>query len=226
MSCWSCPSVQVGPLTVPQLVAQTGDWLCLHLPPLRQPDVLDRLIKVLTGRQRSAAHSTTRVEWAEPVGGDTGFWESLFFRQNVVSWLHRRGGVPRAEARAVARQLGIPRHQAVTHLGVSQRLRLGVEAAVLRGAGVLVFSTAGCDLPGVQAVYEQVAARLDRVAAIHLSFPYATVTEGEMYRPIGPELDRFAGSQPEFPFVRVSRTCFRAAACVELTAERCPSTHD
>ena len=68
---------------------------------------------------------------------------------------------------------------------------LSVEAAWLSGADVVVFTTAGLDPLGKEAVYEAVISHFHRGSAIHLSFPF------------------FQNEQRQ-------RQCFQGTTCLEL----------
>jgi hypothetical protein len=80
----------------------------------------------------------------------------------------------------------------ISSLARNPRTLLGLEAAWARGADVVVFSTVGCDPAGVRAVYDAVAARLHRGAAIQLSY-------------------LFLQSRT------MRRDCFPGSVCVEVT---------
>jgi hypothetical protein len=163
--------LQLGSLYLPPFELKCGQLVCLHLPAQATADK-NELIRVLTGIQESPAISRFgKVCWVERPATPTGPKEWLH-RQRIGEWLARVGNLPACEAQANLMRLGIDSDTPVRTLSWNPRTLVGLEAAWARSAEVIVFDTVGNDLSGMEAVYQAVSSRLERCAALHLSYPF------------------------------------------------------
>jgi hypothetical protein len=189
----SCDGVIIASLSLPPFQLKLGEVLCLHLPSPALSKEETHLINALTGKRLVLGlHLFGRVCFAAPPTrrGIFGLFRSL----HPIDWLRHSGGLLRAEAEAIIERLGLKPEWRLSQLPATPRTLLGLEAAWAQGAEVVVFSTTGLDPTGVLAVFEAVASRLDRCAAISLSYP--SVQNGQM-----------------------KRDCFRGALCLEVTRQ-------
>jgi hypothetical protein len=79
-----------------------------------------------------------------------------------------------ADAQRIVAGLGLRPELRVSNLPGTPRALLGLEAVWARGADGVIFSCAGLDPCGRQAMFDAVRARLGSCAAIYLSHVYTT----------------------------------------------------
>jgi hypothetical protein len=176
----SCEGIEVGCLWIPPFVVKQGDWLCLHLPAYSR-EAREPILQVLTGqRPVPGLHLFGRVAWARPATRAKKGLAGVLGERKVVDWLNYTGGISWAEAGAIVERLGLCPDWRVSRLPGTPKTLLGLEAAWARGADVVVFETAGLDPVGRQRVQEAISSRLDRCAALHLS--YTNHQNGRMER--------------------------------------------
>jgi hypothetical protein len=166
----SCTGIQVASVSIPPFELRTGEMVCLHLPAPQNSRADEYLIQLLTGARKTAGLQLLgRVVRAEPARHATGL-RNLFRRQRVADWLGQFGESTPAEVLAILDRLGIRADTSVAQLPLTPCILLGLEAAWLRRAEVLVYSTAGLDPLGRAAVFQAVSAHLPECAALHLSY--------------------------------------------------------
>src|SRR5262249_39686725 len=112
-----------------------------------------------------------RICIAKPAPSRNG-WQTLFSWSSPTRWLKRAGGMSDREAAEITSRLGLGANDRLGRIGWRHPILLGLEAAWARGADVILFSTSGCDPLTTLKVCEAVAARLDRCAAIRLSYAF------------------------------------------------------
>jgi hypothetical protein len=166
----SCQGFSMGSAVIPPFEVCRGDFLCLHPPWLTWSQEEDQFIHLLTqGRQELGLHLFGRVVWAaRPTG--LGRWRALFQRQSIVKWIRQHAGISDAAAGALLDRLGVRGNPQVVELPWDIRARISLETAYLCAADVVVFGTSGLGPLTINRLYETVSSRLDRAAAIHLSY--------------------------------------------------------
>lgn len=171
----SSDGFEIGRFVLPAFQLRVGECVCLHLPEEITSSEVEALIGVLTGKTSLVAvRLFATIRWAAPLRnrrhGSMGFFRS----RRVADWLQRVARASPTQAKAVLQRLSPEeREHRIEQLpGTSKRL-LSVEAAWLARAQVVVFTTAGLDPLGRDAVYQAVSSRFLHSSAIHLSFPYS-----------------------------------------------------
>jgi hypothetical protein len=186
----ACEGVSIGSLWLPPFQLRTGELMCFHLPSQSFPE--QEFLQILASRRLVPGfHVSGRVTLARPAANVTRGLFGLFRQASVVDWLCQATHLGRSEALSIVMQLGLRPEWRVSHLACNPKTLLGLAAALAGSPDVIVFSTSGCDPTGIQAAFELVAAKLDRCAAIHLSYP--VLVNG-----------------------RVERRCFPRGRCFEL----------
>ncbi len=171
----SSDGFEVGRYAVPAFHLRLGECVCLHLREEITSSEVEALIGVLTGKKSlGAVRLFATVHWAAPLRnrrhGPLGFFRS----RRVADWLLRVARASRTQAQAVLQRLHPQdRECPVDRLAGTSKALLRLEAAWLTGARVVVFTTAGLDPLGIEAVYRAISSRLHHGSAIHLSFPYS-----------------------------------------------------
>jgi hypothetical protein len=168
----SCEGITVGALEIAPFQLRESEWIYLNIPGPSDAEEYDQLVQVLTG-QRPVPHLRLagRVYHADRPVHQAG-WFGWPRRPRPADWLCQSAGVNRAEAEGITARLGLRPEWRIDQLAANPRAMLGLEAAWARGADVVVFSTSGLDPSGLRAVHEAVSARLDRCAALQLSYPF------------------------------------------------------
>jgi hypothetical protein len=142
------------------------------MPCLSDSEEESQIIEILTGKRAvPGLHLHGRVDVAYRPSARAGLL-GVFRPPRPVDWLRRSGGLSQTEAHAIVARLGLKPEWRLNQLAGTPRMLLGLEAAWARGADVVVFSTAGLDPLGTQEVFREVAAKLDKGAAVHLCYPF------------------------------------------------------
>jgi hypothetical protein len=117
----------------------------------------------------------------------------------ITDWLQYTAGVPQREAesmleegRSILKDHDFAHDWQVCRLPGNPKVVLGLQAAWALGAEAVVFSLVGLDPWGREKIHEAVRARLDRCAAIELSYEFVS------------------NGQP-------GRDCMPSARCLEVT---------
>lgn len=164
-----CDGITVAGMEVPPFELRSGEMVCLHMPCLPSP-AWDEFVEAITGKKKIAGlRIEGQVRWAERAQPRRGL-AALFRQPYAEDWLQAAAHISAPDARALVTSLGLPLRQKLGSLGGNWRLLLALEAAYACKVDVIVYSTAGCDPMGVKAVHESVTAKLDRWAALRLSF--------------------------------------------------------
>jgi hypothetical protein len=168
----TCEGITVGGIGIPAFELRRGDFICLHMPCLCDSKEANLVVQALTGKEQvSGLQADGVVAQACPARGRAGL-VGLFYHPRAVNWLRRTARIPLATAQATVARLGIGTEGRVPRLDWLSRNMLGLEAAWLSGADVVIFTTVGLDPLGRNTTFEAVAAHLGRSAAIHLSYTY------------------------------------------------------
>lgn len=164
----------IGSLLVPAFPLRVGECVCLHLPETMTSPEVEQLIQHLTGVISSAnVHLFGSVRWAAPLRNRRFGLFGLFRPMRVADWLSQVAGAAPMQAHRILQQLHPwERASRIERLAGTPRTLLSVEAAWLSGADVVVFTTAGLDPLGREAVYEAASSHFHHGGAIHLSFPF------------------------------------------------------
>ncbi len=164
----------IGSLCIPAFELRSGEGICLHLPPSTISPEVEHLIRVLTGKTPlSGIQLFGRVHWATPVRNRRYGLTGLFRPMRVADWLTRIAGASPAQAQTILHKLQPSKGDScIEQLAGTPRTFLSIEAAWLAGADVVIFTTAGLDPLGREAVYQAVASRFPQKSAIHVSFPF------------------------------------------------------
>jgi|SRR5579885_3143271 len=170
----SCEGVAVGGLTLPPFRLRAGESVCLHVPGPAHGEEEEQLLRVLTGGEKvPGVEVLGRVEYAAPATGRPGLL-GLFRQPYPADWLRRTAGISPGDAQRVVARLGLKPEWRVCNFSANPRALLGLEAAWARGAEAVIFSCVGLDPLGRQAMFGAVRSRLERWAALYLSYPYLT----------------------------------------------------
>jgi hypothetical protein len=164
----------VGPLHIPAFQLRVGEGVCLHMPDAMDSPAVEQLIRILIGeRAMPGVLCDGRSRWAASVRNLRHGLLGLFRPMRVADWLSRIAGITPAQTRAILHELSADgRNDRLDQLAGTSRVVLSVEAAWLAGTQVVVFTTAGLDPPGKEAVYQVVSSHFPYWSAIHLSFPF------------------------------------------------------
>jgi hypothetical protein len=164
----------IGSFLIPAFHLRAGECVCLHLPEAMASYEVEQLIRVLTGKTPlPGVRLLGRVHWAAPLSNRRHGLTGLFRPMRVADWLSRIAGASPAQAHAILQHLHPnERHCRIEQLAGTPRTLLGLEGAWLAGAQVVVFTTAGLDPLGREAVYQAVSSHFPQGSAIHLSFPF------------------------------------------------------
>ncbi len=164
----------VGPFEVPAFRLRAGECVCLHLSEAMDSPAVDQLIGILSGKRAvSEVRCSGRSRWAAPVRKVRHGLFGLFRPMRVADWLARTAGATPPQTQAILHRLSAQgRNDRLDRLAGTSRMLLSVEAAWLIGTQVIVWTTAGLDPPGREAVYQAVSSHFPRWSAIHLSFSF------------------------------------------------------
>lgn len=189
----SSDGFSVGWWHIPAFQLRMGECVCLHLPEAMASAEVEQLIRVLTGKTPlSGVQLFGRVSWAAPLRNRRLGLSGLFRSMRVADWLSRIAGATLGQAQAILEKLHpSERGSRIEQLAGTPQTLLSVELTWLTGAEVVVFTTAGLDPLGREAVYDAVCSHFRHGSAIHLSFP---VLQNEQR----------------------SRRCFQGTTCLEL----------
>jgi hypothetical protein len=144
--------------------------VCLHVPSDGTED--KEALNKLLGGGRDTPHLSFygTVAWVERPMPRRGFlWR--WRNPRIVDWLTQSGGVPRDQALAILQRLNIPAAMRIGLVPWNQRTWVALEAAMTRGADIVVLDTGGNGWDGIQVAYELITPRLDRCAVIRVSHP-------------------------------------------------------
>jgi hypothetical protein len=178
-----CQGVSHGRITLPPFQLKRGDLLCLHRDGPSGCWSQDPLAQILCGTiPLSGLSISARIDYAEPAFMPPNL-VSFFYHPRAAKWLQRHGRLPAAEAEAVVRRLdkeleGRIGRSRIGYLPWVARVLLGLEAAWARGTEVLLFDVVGLDPLGRDRVFQAIAARGSRGAAVHFSYEYSSIMEG------------------------------------------------
>jgi hypothetical protein len=187
----ACDGLTLGSMWIPPFQLALGQTLCLHMPGRANSSEEDQVIELFTGqRSMQGFHRVGQVLWAEPAMYPRGFLGWLH-QPRPQDWLCRETGMTRAEAATIVDRLGLRPGWRLCEIPWTARVMLGLEVVWARGATGIVFSVVGLDPLSRQTVFGAVNARLDRCAAVFLSYVY------------------FQNEQPK-------RDCFPGGKCIEL----------
>jgi hypothetical protein len=158
--------VIVMPLLLPPIRFSRGRILCLHVPHGSHNAVgsLERQL-VDVARQQAKGILVCRPATSRR-GPRQWLWP-----QTSVDWLARAASVSRQEAHALIAALPVPVATVLSHNAGTPRSLLGIAAALARETDVVVYTTAGLDPLGCEAVHEYIASRRVDLCVIHLSMP-------------------------------------------------------
>jgi hypothetical protein len=199
-----CDGITLGKYSVPPFTLRAGEVVCWQMPAPAYSELERLAIKTLIGEYSLRGLNVS----AKVLLVDPGLlsihrrWQRLaylFHRPLLVNRLAKIAGISKAQAENIADRHGVRRDIRVGSLSNTPRVLLVLESAWARGAQVVVFSTVGCDPPGITAIYGEIATHLDDCAGIELCYP--VWTQG-----------------------RQVRQWFPGATCVELTAQKKIST--
>jgi hypothetical protein len=167
----TCQGLRLGSIRLPRFSLARGQAICLRLPCLSEAED-KQLEEFLTGRPANPAmHLAGRVVWVKPAqnrGGILGRFRWL----RATDWLIQAGGISRAEAQSIVKQVARDPRVYIEQLAGNPRMLLALEAAYARDPEVVVFATRGCDPLGVVTIQDVVRSRLDRHSAIYLAYPF------------------------------------------------------
>jgi hypothetical protein len=161
-------------LSVPAFQLHKGECVCLHLPQRVDSAEAEQLIRALTGKiPLPGVRLFGQVHWVAPLSDRREGLSGIFRSMRVADWLSRSAGAQPSQAQIILQRLPpSERDCRIEQLAGTARLVLSMEAAWLAGADVVVFSAAGLDPLGREAVFEAVFSHLPQGGAIHLSFPF------------------------------------------------------
>lgn len=164
----------VGSLHIPAFQLRAGECICLHFPEPVVSVEVEQLVGVLTGKiSLPGVQLFGRFRWAAPLCKHRYGLAGLFRPMRVADWLSRIAGAAPAQAQIILQKLHpLERDNLIGRLPGTPKTLLSIEAAWLAGADVVIFTTAGLDPLGREAVYQAVASHFLQGSAIHLSFPY------------------------------------------------------
>ncbi len=153
---------------------RAGECVCLHLPETMTSADVEQLIRVLTGKTSlPGVQRFGHFLWAAPLGKHRRGLMSFFHSPRVADWLARTAGASPAQTRAILQRLHpAERECRIEQLPGTPKTLLSVEAAWVAGAQGVIFTTAGLDPLGREAVYKAVISHFPQWGAIHLSFPF------------------------------------------------------
>jgi hypothetical protein len=179
-----CEGASVGPYDLPPFQLRAGDLICLHLAAPADYIAEATLLRALTGREpHPGLRPLSRVLDASPAARRRGLWR-LLGQPTLARWLAHASGIPFAEATHQLAELGLLPSARLDCVAGTPRTLLGLACAWNRGAEAVIFTTAGLDPLGREAVVNAVRSRLERCPAILLSYPY--LTSGETRRDCPP----------------------------------------
>lgn len=193
----SSKGFDIGRFAFPTFQLRVGEYVCLHLPEEIISSEVEVMIAVLTGEKSvDGMRHLSSVRWAAPPRNRYGL-SRLFRPMRVSEWFQQVAAVSPSQTQAVLERLSFQGHNCfIGQLAGTTKTLLSLEAAWLSGAQVVVFTTAGLDPLGRQAIFEAVASRLlQGGAALHLS--YSFLQNGER-----------------------KRECFPGSSCLEVKAVR------
>jgi len=189
--CLSCEGVTIASIQIPPFKLRHGDFICLHMPCLSDSQEAEEIAQTLSGQRLvPGLHVYCPVSRVYPAIVRASIFNLLYPR--AATWLRKAAKVSPAVAEASVARLGIRKDCMLAQLSGVPKAMLGLEAAWLSGATVVLFTTIGIGGPGLDDLYAAVTARLGQSAAIHLS--YAHWTNGQL-----------------------ERDCYPGATCLELT---------
>ena len=193
-----CDGIFLDELFIPAFRLKTGEVLCWTLPGPIDWEWEELLVRRLTGSHSESVRLFGKVFMVDPwTWSVKGFWQRLrsrFHRPLVVNKLAKEAGITKDQAGILAQRHGVSTKDRLWGISQNPRVLLALEIAWARRADVVVFSTSGCDPIGIRAIYHEIQAHLQHIAAIELCYP--TWTQG-----------------------RTVRICFPGATCLEITKQ-------
>ncbi len=190
-----CDGLQVGTWIIPSFTLSGGECVWLHLDRWHAKEE-KHLLALMSGR---IAHTNLRF-FGKPLlaplaAPNSRWWRELILPETPLRWLCRTTGITKLQAQAIVSKVGLDTEVPLCQLGSNPRKLLGLEAAWIQGADIVLFDTRGNDPVGVRTIFDAIASMLEQgAAAIYLSYPM------------------ISGSGVPYP-----RECPAGAKCLEVT---------
>lgn len=165
-----CEGTVIGAFDVPPFEVRTGELVALEFPERTRVDtspVFDALSSPETEGPIRAAGKVFGLQFVFPHSALREF----FRRERVIEWFRRETKATEAEALARLNRIGVRPDVALSTLAGNPRWLMSFEAALARGAEILVFRTAGLDPLGIRRALELVVEELEQIGAVHLCPP-------------------------------------------------------
>jgi hypothetical protein len=155
---------ELGGYYIPAFQIQTGELVALDFPDCSGGDagpVADALC---------ARNKQVNIIAVTPPLTRSGIRE-LFHRQRVIEWFRDYTGLSHAESLPYLDRIGIAPQTIISVIAGNPRWRIAFQAALARGADLVVFETAGLDPLGVIRALQDVSEELEHIAAVYVNRP-------------------------------------------------------
>lgn len=159
---------RVGSLFFPALEVRAGEVICLHVPPACDEErtmLLDLFTSGSDTPQLSFHGSVAQVIRPMPPRGWFGRWRD----NRIESWLIRSAGVEPEKAADLLRRWKIPEGERIGRIQWNPRTWIAFDAALARGAQIIVFDSAGNDPMGIRVIHDLLATCAHRPTVVEIS---------------------------------------------------------
>lgn len=180
---------RVGRLFLPALEVRAGEVVCLHVPPAfgEERSLLLDLFASGSDTPHLSFHGTVAsVTRPMPPRGWFGLWRD----NRIKSWLIRSAGLESEQADSILRRWKTHGGERIGRIQWNPRTWIAFDAALTRGAEILVFDSAGNDPKGIGVIHDFLTTHARRPSIVEVSC-----------------------------HADLHRTCFPQARCVVLRAE-------
>lgn len=164
-----CSGLTIGGHVLPPFQVRAEEAVCLHVEYAPSADHwYDSVQPLLLGRIKHPAIRLLGVVANLERPFSPRRW--MFWRKNPSArdWLLTEGKLSPQEAAHVLSQAPVPINVPVGWLGWGERTMLALEACLLHPPDLLVFDTAGCAGPTIEAVFDRLATRPSGLALAYL----------------------------------------------------------
>lgn len=166
----TCEGMFIDAFDVPSFDVRTGEFVALDFPERSRLDITPVFDALGTPAARGPVHAIGSVHKLEFIFPHSGF-RQIFRRERVLEWFRQETQLPRDEALRYLQRIGIRPDAQLSTLAGNPRWLIAFEAALARGAEIVVFRTAGLDPPGVRAALQRVSNELEQIGALHVDPP-------------------------------------------------------
>jgi hypothetical protein len=164
-----CEGFHVGKYCVPAFQIHRGEIVRLDVPNTHALP-FEELRRTLGDQvSQGSVHAVGKVALIDWIVPRSAFLE-LFHRQRAIEWFCLQTHLPAADARAWIERVGLEPDVPIAHLaGGTPRRLLAIQAALAKGADVIIFDTAGLDPMGLRRAWSALSEQIGESAAVWIT---------------------------------------------------------